>query len=86
LTKCIHKAFSVGSETVAARPAAATTLLSPNGAAADKPTQFQLSPSEIGSSRSPLSDQLFRSFMNNIGELVSMSLNTFFFITDVNVK
>jgi hypothetical protein len=33
-----------------------------------------------------LSDQLFRSFMNNIGELVSMSLNTFFFVTDVNVK
>lgn len=71
LTKCIHKAFSVGSETAAARPVTSATLTtsSSNGAASEKP-QFQLSPMSNGSSKPPLSDQMFRSFMNNVGELV----------------
>lgn len=65
LTKCIHKAFSVGNEGLAAKPAS-------NGSSSvDKSSaQFQLSASEGGISRPPLSDQQFRTFMNNVGELV----------------
>jgi hypothetical protein len=58
LTKCIHKAFSVGNEGMAAKTASNGAASAASGAISEKPVaQFQLQPSEAGS-RPPLSDQV----------------------------